>query len=43
MNDCQCEESYDEHTCPYREDIDGDSESLCTCCAECTNECAMDI
>lgn len=31
------------HPCPYREEIHGDSESLCTCCPDCTHQCAMDI
>ena len=31
------------HVCPYAEDINGDSETLCTCCDVCTAECAADI
>lgn len=31
------------HTCPYKEEINFDSESLCTCCEECTHQCTMDI
>lgn len=31
------------HTCPYNEDIHGDSYTLCTCCSECENNCAGDI
>lgn len=31
------------HTCPYREDIYDDHESLCDCDAEATHQCAMDI
>ena len=31
------------HTCPYREDINGDYETLCSCCSECTHQCLMDI
>lgn len=31
------------HTCPYSEDIDGDFETLCTCCDRCSDECAADI
>ena len=42
--DCACAETEgDMHTCPYAEDINGDSESLCDCCAVCEHECAMDI
>ncbi len=33
----------EEHTCPYAEDINNDSTTLCTCCADCQHECAMDI
>jgi len=31
------------HTCPYAAEIFGDHDSLCDCCEECANECAMDI
>ena len=31
------------HTCPYAEDIHGDSESMCNCCSDCEYECCMDI
>lgn len=31
------------HTCPYREDIHNDSETLCNCCEDCTQSCAEDI
>ena len=31
------------HTCPYKEEISDNSESICTCCEECTTECAQDI
>lgn len=31
------------HTCPYKSDVDNDNETLCTCCAHCEHECAMDI
>lgn len=30
------------HTCPYKQEIDND-ESLCTCCAVCTQDCAEHI
>lgn len=33
----------EEHTCPYAEEIGGDSEFTCTCCEYCTNQCAWDI
>jgi len=31
------------HTCPFAEEINDDSETLCTCCDDCTQECAWDI
>jgi hypothetical protein len=31
------------HPCPYQEEINDDSESLCECCEACAYECAMDI
>ena len=36
-------ENIEDHTCPYSEDIDGDSEFKCNCCAYCIQECANDI
>lgn len=27
------------HTCPYKEEVNNDSNSLCNCCAECRQEC----
>ena len=40
---CRCGlPSEDEHTCPFAEDIRGDS-SLCNCCNECTLQCVLDI
>ncbi len=42
---CKCGKNPEEasHTCPYSEDIHGDSESMCNCCDSCRHECAMDI
>lgn len=31
------------HTCPYAEEINEDSDTLCDCCETCMHECAMDI
>ncbi len=31
------------HPCPYMEDINDDSETLCECCKICEGECAADI
>lgn len=40
---CHIQPGVDDHTCPYNEDINGDYESKCNCCADCTHECCMDI
>lgn len=32
-----------DHTCPYSEDINGDYETMCNCCSDCQDECAMEI
>lgn len=31
------------HSCPYKSDTDDDRETLCNCCAACTEECAGDV
>lgn len=31
------------HACPFDEEVNGDSETLCRCCESCTSECADDI
>jgi len=31
------------HTCPYKEDINNDSRTRCTCCSNCSNNCRNDI
>ncbi len=31
------------HTCPYQEDIKGDSETVCNCCDECEQNCMAEI
>jgi hypothetical protein len=42
--ECVCAKIYiEQHTCPYKEDIFGDSESMCSCCEYCRNNCALDI
>lgn len=33
----------EEHTCPFGEEIHGDYESLCNCCAYCCQQCAWEI
>lgn len=41
---CRCGETSERlHTCPFAEEINGDSETLCNCCSECEHQCAMDI
>ncbi len=41
---CKCgNDACEPHPCPYREEIDDDSETLCDCCEECKGECAMDV
>jgi hypothetical protein len=41
---CTCDKHhYDEHTCPFAEEINDDSETLCNCCPYCEYQCAMDI
>ena len=39
---CNCKLKNEEHTCPYREDIDNDSITLCVCCDDCTEQCSLD-
>lgn len=31
------------HPCPFAEDVNNDSESLCNCCAACEYQCSQDI
>lgn len=41
---CRCgSEPASLHTCPYQEEINGDSEALCGCCSKCIQQCLMDI
>jgi hypothetical protein len=41
---CKCGNSPQElHTCPYAEDVQGDSITLCNCCSDCENQCIADI
>ena len=39
----QVQDSKELHTCPYREEIHNDYESLCDCDEEQQHQCAMDI
>lgn len=40
---CTCSDELEEHACPFREDVDDDSETLCTCCALCESDCAASV
>lgn len=42
---CGCGEHQQKppHPCPFKEEIHGDEDALCTCCEDCAHECAMDI
>lgn len=40
---CRKNPSTQPHICPYKEDINGDIESLCNCCDDCQNICCDDI
>lgn len=41
---CKCGETGEpDHSCPYAEEINDDSDSLCNCCQKCRHECAMDV
>lgn len=31
------------HSCPYAEDIEGNYDDVCACCADCEHDCAMAI
>lgn len=39
---CQCGAKDKPHTCPYKSDIKGDSETLCRCCDMCTAACSAE-
>ena len=42
---CNCGNNPKEspHTCPYAEDMYGDSETTCRCCDDCIKSCLGDI
>lgn len=42
---CRCPPDHqtEPHTCPYREEINHDDATLCTCCNGCRRECLYDI
>lgn len=39
---CNINPALPPHTCPYKEEINGDYE-ICTCCDDCAQRCAYDI
>ena len=39
---CEANEANEPHACPFKSEINND-DTECTCCNECTHECAMDI
>ncbi len=40
---CKIEAARPLHTCPFKIEINDDNKTLCDCCANCTQECALDI
>jgi len=40
---CGKKPAQEDHTCPFAEDIHGDKDFVCDCCADCEHECAMDV
>ena len=34
---------YEPHPCPFQDEMNGNTEDYCTCCAYCTEQCAMDV
>lgn len=40
---CKKNPTQEEHICPFMQDVNDDSETLCSCCEECTQNCADDI
>lgn len=41
---CTCAvEVIEPHPCPFNQDVNDDSDSLCTCCTSCEAQCVMEI
>ena len=40
---CRVNNQQPSHSCPFAEEINNDSSSLCDCCSDCEHECCMDI
>ena len=44
LEKCDCGNDIEElHTCPFLEEIRGDSETLCNCCKICEKLCSQEI
>ena len=43
MCECGKNPATEPHTCPYKEEIEDDHTTLCTCCKECEDQCADDV
>lgn len=43
MCHCGINPATESHPCPYQQDVNNDDAFECTCCEDCTHECAMDI
>jgi hypothetical protein len=44
--EARCEgrnEAREPHACPFKSEIRNDDQTTCTCCKDCTHECAMDV
>ena len=39
---CESRKGRPLHTCPYQEDINDDKETLCNCCEQCEDMCAVE-
>ena len=39
----ECAKEQDPHPCPFKQEIYGDSETMCTCGEAIIHECSMDI
>lgn len=42
MDSCEHKET-EPHPCPFMENVNGDATTLCTCCADCENQCEQDV
>jgi hypothetical protein len=40
---CRSDEGEEDHTCPYKSDLDGDYHSMCNCCEQCQEGCAWEL